>query len=554
MTKSGELLAAYVETGSEPAFRELVTRYVDLVYSAALRLLNGDAHLAQDVTQTVFADLAKNARKLSPGTMLGGWLHRHTVFIASNTLRRERRRQLREKQAVEMNSMPDHSEANLALIAPVLDEAIDQLGTEDRAAILLRFFEQREFRSVGEALGSNEEAARKRVNRALEKLHALLSRRGVALSATALGAALTAQAVTAAPGGLAVTVSTAALATAATAGGGSLTFLTIMGMTKLKIGVATAVIAAIAIPLVIEHRNNSKLAAENQSLRQQLQQIDQLSAENQRLARLVAQANSSPPAPSTNDQYRELLKLRGEVGRLKSAASAPAPSPITGVIDNPEMRKMIRDQQKAGMSMIYKGFTNRVDLTPELRQKFVDVLADDIMESVDQVGAALRDHKSREEIDRLFGAQETALQEKIKALLGEEGLAQYQDYTRNLGSHLTAEQFKTQLSGDKAAQEEKSRRLYDIMREETEAAIAAAGLPAEYQTLPMLNFRNIASAEEADKSLQFMENVFARAAARAAGFLTPEEITKFNEFRGQAVQNNRAALAMNRKMMAPGVR
>jgi hypothetical protein len=312
--------------------------------------------------------------------------------------------------------------------------------------------------------------------------------------------------------------------------------------------------AALAIPLVMEHRNNSRLSAENRSLRQQLQQIDQLSAENQRLAKLVAEASASAPARSTNDQSSEVLKLRGEVGRLKSAATAPAPSPISGVIDNPEMRKMIRDQQKMGMSIIYKGFTNRANLTPELTQKFVDLLADDIMESVDHVGASLRDHKSREEIDRLFGVQETALQDKVKALLGEEGLTQYQDYTRNLGSHLTAEQFKAQLSGDKAAQEEKSRQLYQIMREETAAAVEAAGLPGEYQTLPMLNFRNIASADEAERSLQFMNGVFERVAARARGFLTPEEINKFQEFRETAVQNNRAALAMNRKMMAPGVK
>jgi len=59
-------------------------------------------------------------------------------------------------------------------VAPILDDAINQLGAEDRTAIILRFFEQRDFRSVGEALGSNEEAARKRVNRALDKLQLLL--------------------------------------------------------------------------------------------------------------------------------------------------------------------------------------------------------------------------------------------------------------------------------------------------------------------------------------------------------------------------------------------
>src|SRR5687768_17847396 len=219
MTNGEQWLAEYVETGSETAFRELVERYVNLVYSSALRLVDGDSHLAEDVTQGVFADLARMARKLSANVMLGGWLHRHTCFVANNTMRRERRRQLRERSAVELNSIVDHSEANLALIAPVLDEAINQLGSEDRAAILLRFFEQKDFRAVGEKLGSNEEAARKRVSRALDRLHSLLTRRGVVLSGAALTGTLTAQAVTTAPAGLALSACTSALATAAATGG-----------------------------------------------------------------------------------------------------------------------------------------------------------------------------------------------------------------------------------------------------------------------------------------------------------------------------------------------
>ena len=86
------------KVGEEAAFRELVSRYVDLVYSAAIRLVNGDAHLAEDVTQTVFADLARMARSLSRGVMLGGWLHRHTCFVAGKTMRSERRRLARERQ------------------------------------------------------------------------------------------------------------------------------------------------------------------------------------------------------------------------------------------------------------------------------------------------------------------------------------------------------------------------------------------------------------------------------------------------------------------------
>ncbi|MCI0744332.1 MAG: sigma-70 family RNA polymerase sigma factor [Verrucomicrobia subdivision 3 bacterium] len=552
MTDGEQRLVEYVATGSETAFREVVERYLNLVYSAALRLVNGDSHLAEDVAQKVFADLARMAGKLSRGVMLGGWLHRHTCFVANNTMRAERRRQLRERSAVEMNSIEDHSEANLALIAPVLDEAINELGSDDRAAVLLRFFEQKDFRAVGEALGSNEEAARKRVNRALGKLHTLLTRRGVVLSATGLAATLSSQVVTAAPAGLALTISTTAVATATATGGTALTFLQIMSMTKVKIGVVTVVIAAIAIPLAVEHRDNRKLREENEALRSQLGQIDKLAAENARLAKLATQANAATPPVASNDQYREVLKLRGEVGALRTAANAPKPSPLSAVISDPEMRKMIRDQQKVGMSMLYKEFGNRLKLTSEQTQQFVDMLADDIMENVDHVGAALRDGTSREDIDRLFSGQEAALQEKIKELLGQDGLTAYQDYTKNLASYLTAEQFKAQLTGDKAAKDEKSKLLYQAMLEETQAALGAAGLPADYQTLPILNFRNFASEHEAENNLRFMDSIYERVGARANAFLSPEEVNKFNDFRAKALENNRMSLAVNRRMMAPG--
>lgn len=168
MTHSQQLLAEYVRGESESAFRELVSRYVDLVHSTALRLVEGDLHRAQDVTQTVFIDLARMAKSLSKQVMLGGWLHRHTCYVAVNLMRGERRRQWRERQAVEMNALPDNSQDPFGQMAPLLDEAINELGNADRMAILLRFFEQQDFRSVAEALGSNEDAARMRVNRALD--------------------------------------------------------------------------------------------------------------------------------------------------------------------------------------------------------------------------------------------------------------------------------------------------------------------------------------------------------------------------------------------------
>ncbi len=217
MTDSQQLLAEYRQNGSDAAFRELVTRYVDLVYSTALRLVEGDTHRAEDVAQTVFVDLARKAQTLPHEVRLGGWLHRDACLVAGHTMRAERRRQSRERQAVEMNVLQNHSDADFSQVAPLLDEAIDELEEADRTAILLRFFEQQDFRAVGQALGSNEDAARMRVTRALEKLHTLLTHRGVTLSAAALGTALATEAVTAAPAGLAGSLAATALATTAAA-------------------------------------------------------------------------------------------------------------------------------------------------------------------------------------------------------------------------------------------------------------------------------------------------------------------------------------------------
>lgn len=555
MTDTQQLLDQYVANGSEPAFRELVARYVDLVYSAAVRLVNGDTHMAEDVTQTVFADLARMARNLGRDAMLGGWLHRHTCFVASKTMRGERRRQERERQAVEMNALEDHSAANLALIAPVLDEAVNQLGADDRTAIVLRYFEQHDFRSVGEALGSNEEAARKRVDRALDKLQALLKVRGVTLSGTALATALGAASATAAPAGLALTVSTVALAGAATSVGTTLTALQLMAMTKLKIGIITAVVAAgVAVPWVMQHQAQTKLAEASAALQEQTDKNNELAVEVERLAKQAREATSARAA--ANSPSLEVLRLRGEVARLHQDLASErtrtnGPSALSGIKADPAMWDTIRNQQKMGMGSIYKDFSKKLNLPPEQAEQLNELLADNVMENIDHITAVLRDGLTPAQMEPIFAGQEAALLEKVQALLGPEGLADYKEYTRRLASNISAEQFKSKLSGDKPEQEAKARQLYELMLQETQQTLANAGLPADFQTLPILNFRNIASETEAEKNLQLMDGVYERVMARSSAILSPEEIAKLGEYRALAVNSQRMSLMMNRKMMAP---
>ena len=185
------LLRAYVEQQSGAAFAELVRRHADAVFGSALRRANGDRALAEDIAQQVFTDLARKAARLPAGTVLGGWLHRHTGFTASHFIDRERRRRAREQEAARMK-LPDSEDDRALRMAPLLDAAMDSLPAPDRDALVLRFFERRDYRGIGAVLGVSDDTAQKRVTRALEKLRAQLMRRGVTGSAGAMAAVLAA--------------------------------------------------------------------------------------------------------------------------------------------------------------------------------------------------------------------------------------------------------------------------------------------------------------------------------------------------------------------------
>src|ERR1035438_224442 len=248
----GELLRRYVRDRSEPAFGELVQRHINLVYSAALRQVNGDTHLAEDVIQSVFADLALKAARLTRHTSLTGWLYTSTRFVATNIRRTEQRRSIRERGAHVMNAIISSTEPepDWALIRPLLDEAMHSLDEQDREAVLLRHFENRSYAEIGARFDLTENAARKRVERALEKLHGTFTKHGVTSTALALAALLTANAVGAAPAHLAAKVARAALAGAATAGGLSGVLAYLLAVSKIKLAAAAVVLVTVAALMV----------------------------------------------------------------------------------------------------------------------------------------------------------------------------------------------------------------------------------------------------------------------------------------------------------------
>ncbi|HMB96291.1 MAG TPA: sigma-70 family RNA polymerase sigma factor [Tepidisphaeraceae bacterium] len=208
-----ELLREYVERGSEPAFAKLVAQHVDIVYSAALRQVR-DKHLAEEVTQIVFIVLARKAKSIRPGTILSAWLYKTARYTALNLLRTETRRRSYERKAAEMNSEFQRVDSCWSRLSPMLDEGIARLSESDRAAIILRYFQQHSMAETASTLGVSEQAAAMRIHRAIEKLRAFFRDRRVDLPAGALVGVISANSAHAAPQGLAGALTIGALAAA----------------------------------------------------------------------------------------------------------------------------------------------------------------------------------------------------------------------------------------------------------------------------------------------------------------------------------------------------
>ncbi len=240
METTENLLDDFARTRSEGALRTIIDRHLGLVYSAAWRVTRSEV-AAREVAQDVFLKLAQKPASVPPGLAFSAWLHRTTRSTAIDAVRSENRRLRRESAAAELHAMniPDDS---LEDIAPLVDELIDGLPDAERELIAARYLEGLSFRQVGERLGIEEDAARVRVNRALEKVRGQFAKRGVTTTAAALSTALPAFSSKAVPVGLAAAISSAVLASTAAA------TVTVLGVT-LAVTKVKAVILALSIAI-----------------------------------------------------------------------------------------------------------------------------------------------------------------------------------------------------------------------------------------------------------------------------------------------------------------
>ena len=471
-----DLLRQFSRDHSQDAFTALVQRHVNLVYSTALRHVRS-RELAEEVAQSVFSDLARNAARLKAKTVLSAWLYQVTRGQAVDVVRRESRRQARERFAAEMTAV-NATSSDWTRIELLLDDAMESLNETDRAAVLLRYFENKPLREVGALLGASDDAAQKRVSRAVERLREFFSKRGVTASASGLVVLLSANAIQAAPAGLVAAISTTAAALAGTIVPTTTiaTAIKTIAMTTLQKAIIGVTLAAAVGAGIYEARQNSKLRDQNESLQQQ---TAQLKTESESLSnRLTAVGNTQSPSAKSlpDEQYNELLRLRGMAGvaRRASAEAEQLRAQLArqaSEATNNLFTSTMADAMKQGVEQQMEGRLSRMTASLHLTAEQAQAARDILMREVRMKSAVMQQGQSgkldmKEIIRQAMEAGDP--DEQIKALLTPDQRAAFPAYRQEEAAHnasLTANQELLNMQSTLGLTAEQTDRVYAALYE-----------------------------------------------------------------------------------------
>jgi RNA polymerase sigma factor (sigma-70 family) len=405
-----QLLRSYVADRSEAVFRELVRRHIAIVHAAARRQAGIDAHLADDVTQRVFITLAKKADSLRDHATLVGWLYTAARLEAARAARTEARRRNWEQRASEMNPTktdPLEEHVSWEQLRPVLDAAMAQLAEADRTAVLLRFFSGQSFADVGRIFQISEDAARKRVERAIERLRETLSRRGIVSTASALGSALGAHAAPAVTDTVLATITTGAWQQASVSVAVPLGIF--MSSTKVTVLVAGAVML-FATTVVVRDRAQLRNAEHSHA------------AAESELAALAKRQETA------RNQLAALKRQKAESDARERELIATTKNTARPYLQDPAYRTLARTASHARRHLEFQRFYRARGLSPEQIERFEQIMVRQDQATLD--GQIARDlGRDEQAVFRQSGPEWNSA---MRELLGTEGFKQLQDYLRSM--------------------------------------------------------------------------------------------------------------------------
>jgi RNA polymerase sigma factor (sigma-70 family) len=540
-----QLLEEYATSRSEAAFTSLVSRHINLVYSAAMRSVN-NPHQAQDITQSVFVMLARKSRALRRGTVLSGWLYQTARLTAANFIRTEMRRQLREHQAVIQSTMNAPEPEAWTRVGPLLDEAMSHLNEKDRNAIVLRFFEGRPFKEVGDSLGATEDAAKMRVNRALDKLRDFFHHRGITVPAAALAEAISGNSIQAAPAGLAASVAAGVVqGSALTVSTLSLLKGAIQIMTSTKISVAIGIGAAAIIGLQWQQISTQKqtvkeLEAKVAQLSQQAQASQAQQAEIEKL-----QEQNAFYSKRMSGMEQDVAKARAR----SSAALAAKPAATAGTKGNafaemfkdPAMLEAMRPQQVMTAKLMYAPLVKQLNLSQEQADKFYNIIVDSGLKSLQTMQSG-----------KFSPDDGKSMQADLQSLLGDAGFAQYTDYVKNdMAGQSTLMAIKNDFVNNPLS-DTQQQQLLQAMK--TARQSVTANPPPYSPDLSQANpsdktaVMNQAMDQAMQHQMQQQEQINQNVLQQAAAFLSPDQLQTLSTSQSNMISMQKAMGPMMQKM------
>jgi cell division protein FtsL len=464
---------------------------------------------------------------LRRGTVLSGWLYQTARLTAANFIRTEMRRQFREHQALIQSTMNAPESEAWTRVGPLLDEAMSHLNEKDRNAIVLRFFEGKPLKEVGDALGATEDAAKMRVNRALDKLRDFFRHRGITLPAAALAEAISGNSIQAAPAGLAASVA------AGVVQGSALTVSTLSFvkgaihiMTSTKISVAIGVGAAAIIGLQwqqISTQKHTVIQLEAQ-VAQQAQANQAQQAEIEKL-----QERNGIYAKRMSGMEHDVAKARA---RSSAALAAKPPAtagskgnPLAEMFKDPAMLEAMRPQQLMTAKLMYAPLVKQLNLSPEQADKFHNIIVDSGIKSMKAMQSG-----------NVTPDDQKSMQADLQSLLGDAGFAQYTDYVKNdMAGQSTLMAIKNDFADNP---------LSDTQQQQLLQAMKTAR-----QSVTANNPLDLSQANPSDKmammdqTMQQQEQINQNVLQQAAAFLSPDQL--------QTLSTSQSNMIAMTKAMAP---